>query len=182
MAEDEAIQPPVQPNVPGEGIHSFNEVVPGLAKREVAQAIAGDTDVDDLLEAARVVCFRGEGFPRVDDHTGHILCPTSYTREQPPIVVYLDLAHELVHVRQVHDGQQVYHFPEAYVDWPTEQEAYRITYEEAKRLGLSDEWFWRYLSVPWIEDTEIATLARAIGMPESGIPTGEEREDSKARH
>jgi hypothetical protein len=168
--------------VPGEGIHAFNEVMPGLAKREVVDAIAGDSDPEELLERARVICFQGEGFPRVDDHTGHILCPTSYTRIHPPVVVYLDLIHELVHVRQVHDGREVYHFPEPYVDWPTEQEAYRITYEEACRLGLSDEWFWRYLSVPWIEDEEIGTLALAIGMPETSLPAGAGRQDSKARH
>lgn len=182
MAEEEHVDPPVQPNVPGEGIHAFRDVLPGLETREVARAVAGDGDVDELLDRARVVCFQGEGFPRVDDHTGHILCPRSYTRIHSPVVVYLDLVHELVHVRQVHDGQQVYHFPKPYVDWPTEREAYRITYEEARRLGLSDRWFWNYLSVPWIDDEEIAVLARALGMPESGIPTGEEREDSKARH
>jgi hypothetical protein len=168
--------------VPGEGIHKFSDVMPGLAKREVAGAIAGDRDVDELLDEARVVCFQGEGFPRVDDHTGHILCPNSYTRIHPPIVVYLDLVHELVHVRQIRDGLQVYHFPEPYVDWPTEQEAYRLTYEEAKRLGLSDRWFWEYLSVPWIDDEEIATLAKAIGMPETRVPPTDEREDSQARH
>lgn len=181
MAEEEHIDPPVRPNLPGEGIHSFREVMPGLEKRGIAEAIAGDNDVEELFDRARVVCFQGEGFPRVDDHTGHILCPTSYTRQQPPIVVYLDLIHELVHVRQVHDGQQVYHFPEPYVRWPTEQEAYRITYEEAQRLGLSDAWFWRYLSVPWIENEEIAELALGIGMPEESLPGQPGRGDSKAR-
>jgi hypothetical protein len=103
-------------------------------------------------------------------------------RHGEPEVLYLDLVHELVHVRQIRDGLQVYHFPEPYVDWPTEQEAYRITYEEAKRLGLSDRWFWEYLSVPWIDDEEIATLAKAIGMPETRVPPTDEREDSQARH
>lgn len=182
MAEEQHVDPPVRPNVPGEGIHPFREVMPGLEKREVARAIAGDTPVDELLDEARVVCFEGEGFPRVDDHTGHILCPRSYTGIHPPVVVYLDLIHELVHVRQVHEGQQVYHFPQSYVEWPTEREAYRITYEEAQRLGLSDAWFWNYLSVPWIDDEEIAVLARAIGMPASSLPAEAEREDSKARH
>ncbi len=176
------VDPPLRPNVPGEGIHPFREVLPGLENREVARSIAGDMDVDELLDLARVVCFRGEGFPRVDDHTGHILCPTSYARQHPPAVVYLDLIHELVHVRQVQAGKQVYHFPEPYVRWPTEIEAYRITYEEAQRLGVSDEWFWRYLSVPWIEDEEIATLARAIGMPEESLPAEMPREDSTVRH
>jgi len=179
---DKLPDPPIRPRVPAEGVHPLREVLPGLENREVFAAICEDMDPDTLLAEAHVLCFAGEGYPRVDDHTGNILCPDDYTRLHEPAIVYLDLVHELVHVRQVSQGEQVYHFPEPYVEWPTEIEAYRITYEEAQRMGLDDGWFLRYLSVPWIDDEEIAVLARAIGMPESGIPTGEEREDSKARH
>lgn len=179
---DKLPDPPIEPRVPGEGIHRFEEVLPGLATREVMKAVAGDVDPDELLDQARVVCFVGEGYPRVDDHTGHILCPLSYAGQHEPVIVYLDLIHELVHVRQVLQGEPVYHFPEPYVTWPTEREAYRITYEEARRLGLSDPWFWSYLAVPWIEDEEIATLARAIGMPETSLPTEDPNGDPTARH
>ncbi len=168
--------PPIQPVVFGEGIHRVVDVLPGLAKREAFAEICGDVDPDKLMEAAHLLCFRGDGYPRVDDHTGHILCPDGYISEHEPLIVYLDILHELVHVRQVLEGRQVYHFPEPYVEWPTEIEAYRITYDEAKRLGVPDDWFWRYLAVPWIEEAEIVRLGRAIGMPAPGGP-GEATDD-----
>lgn len=174
--------PPIEPRVPGEGVHPLREVLPGLEDREVFEEICDGFDPAALLEAAHVLCFKGEGYPRVDDHTGHILCPDAYTRDQDPVIVYLDIVHELVHVRQVLEGKQVYHFPEPYVRWPTEIEAYTVTYHEAQRLGLSDAWFWNYLAVPWIDEEELAELAQAVGMPTEGrLKPGHEDEEG-ARH
>ncbi len=173
--------PPIDPVVVGEGVHRVSEVLPGLAKREAFADICDGMDPDALLEAAHLLCFKGDGYPRVDDHTGHILCPDGYIREHEPLIVYLDILHELVHVRQVLQGQQVYHFPAPYVEWPTEIEAYRITYDEAQRLGVPDDWFWAYLAVPWVEEAEIVRLGRAIGMP---TPPGDEdaTDEGGARH
>lgn len=173
--------PPIQPSLLSEGIHRVADVLPGLAKREVFKEITGTLDPDRLLEEARILCFRGDGYPRVDDHTGHILCPDAYIGAHEPLIVYLDIIHELVHVRQVLQGKRVYHFPQPYVEWPTEIEAYRVTYDEAKRLGVPDEWFWRYLAVPWVDDSEIARLGRAIGMP---VPTEttDQPDEQGARH
>lgn len=174
--------PPIMPNVPGEGVHALRDVVPGLDKEPVFEAISGDVDQGSLWDSAFVVCFRGEGYPRVDDHTGHILCPDAYAASYDPLIVYLDLVHELVHVRQLLEGREVYHFPEPYVQWPTEIEAYRVTYEEAKRLGVGDEWFWGYLAVPWVEEEDLLELAGSIGLPVVGAVADEEADDEGARH
>lgn len=174
--------PPIEPRIPGEGVHPLREVLPGLDKREVFEEICDGFDPERLLQEAHVLCFEGDGYPRVDDHTGHILCPETYARTYEPTIVYLDIVHELVHVRQVLEGEQVYHFPEPYVRWPTEIEAYGITYREAQRLGLSDEWFWNYLAVPWIDEEDLAQLAEAVGMPTAGhLEHGHEDEEG-ARH
>lgn len=174
--------PPIEPRIPGEGVHPLREVLPGLEGREIFDEIADGFDRDELLEQAHVVCFKGDGFPRVDDHTGHILCPDAYARDYDPVIVYLDIVHELVHVRQVLEGERVYHFPEPYVRWPTEIEAYRITYVEAKRIGLSDEWMWNYLAVPWVEEEDLASLADSIGLPVVGHLEHGHEADEGARH
>lgn len=157
-------EPPIEPRIPGEGIFPVRDVLPGLEQREVFKDVCAGFDAAVLLEAAHILCFKGEGYPRVDDHTGHILCPDTYTKTHDPLIIYLDIFHELVHVRQVLEGKAVYHFPKPYVDWPTEIEAYRITYDEARRLGVDDDWFWRYLAVPWVEHEDLVRLARSIGM------------------
>jgi hypothetical protein len=146
-------------------VHALLDVMPGLDERDIFRSIAGPYPAAELAAKARVVCFRGEGFPRVDDVTGYILCPDRYTTAHEPLIVYLDMVHELVHTRQVLEGRPVYHFPKPYVEWPTEIEAYRITYEEAHRLGVPDAWFWDYLSVPWVNDADLLRLGRSIGMP-----------------
>ena len=157
--------PPILPRIGREGVHRILDVMPGLDRREIFRSIAGTHPTKDLAERARVVCFRGEGFPRVDDETGHILCPDRYTTAHEPLSIYLDMVHELVHTRQVFQGNPVYHFPKPYVEWPTEIEAYRITYEEAHRLGVPDAWFWDYLAVPWVTEAELLRLGRSIGLP-----------------
>lgn len=174
-------EPPIQPQIPGEGIHRVADVLPGLDALEIFTEIRGTLEADELLEQAHLLCFHGDGYPRVDDHTGHILCPEAYTRTHEPMIVYLDVLHELVHVRQVLEGKQVYHFPAPYVEWPTEIEAYRITYQEATRLGVPDDWFWQYLAVPWVEEADLLRLGRAIGMPTPPGPA-EDPGTEGARH
>lgn len=179
---DELPKPPIAPRIPGEGVHAVRDVLPGLDQREVFAEIAGAADPDELWVNAHLVCFEGEGYPRVDDHTGHILAPEAYTRTYDPVIVYLDIVHELVHVRQVLEGKEVYHFPEPYVRWPTEVEAYGITYREAQRIGLSDEWFWDYLAVPWVEARDLLELADAIELPANGRREQLEEDAEGARH
>src|SRR3989442_8063858 len=52
--------------------------------------------------------------------------------------IYLDVVHELVHVRQFREGKQL--FPEGfnYPDAPTEIEAYKVCIAEGRRLGMTD--------------------------------------------
>ncbi len=171
---------PIEPRVPEQGVYPLREIVPGLDELPVFESVSAGFDEEALWEAAHVVVFRGDGYPRVDDHTGNILCPDEYARTYEPIIVYLDLVHELVHVRQVMEGKQVYHFPDPYVRWPTEIEAYRVTYEEAKRVGLEDAWFWEYLAVPWVDQADLIELAESIGLPTEGHVAAADEEG--ARH
>jgi hypothetical protein len=51
--------------------------------------------------------------------------------------IYLDVIHELCHVKQHMEGKELFDPRYDYVDRPTEIEAYRYAVQEAKRIGLN---------------------------------------------
>ncbi len=81
--------------------------------------------------------------------------------------IYLDLIHELVHVKQFRDGREIsLQFGKRfeYVDRPTELEAYRHTIKEVRRLGMTDEEIVDYLKVTWLDGEEVKRLAKHLGV------------------
>jgi len=71
----------------------------------------------------------------VDNTDGHLLVNGRYLRTGDRVDIYLDVVHELCHVKQWMDGRELFDYQYDYVDRPTEIEAYRYTVLEAKRLG-----------------------------------------------
>ena len=65
------------------------------------------------------------GYLRVDDETGNIVVSGEYLRTGDERYLYLDVVHELVHVRQFIEGKELFDRRYSYVDRPTEIEAYR---------------------------------------------------------
>jgi hypothetical protein len=68
--------------------------------------------------------------------------------------IYLDVIHELVHVRQFKEGEDLYDRRYAYLERPTEIEAYKVAVEEARRIGMSDQEIVDYLRVEWVTEEE----------------------------
>ena len=97
----------------------------------------------------------------VSDHDGHIVASQSYLNDGEEWCIYLDVVHELVHVRQFKEGKELFDSRYGYVDRPTEIEAYRIGTEEARRIGLTEKEIFLYLEVPWISEEEHQRLAKA---------------------
>ena len=79
-------------------------------------------------------------------------------------ILYLDIVHELVHVKQQRQGLDLYDKSYSYVDRPTEIEAYTIAVEEARRLGMNDNEIFDYLHVEWISREEHKRLASRVGV------------------
>ena len=104
------------------------------------------------------------GYMGVSDEDGHLLVSTYYLRTGNPRDVYLDVVHELVHVRQHLDGKALFNERYEYVDRPTEVEAYRTCTREARRIGLTDAEIFRYLKVFWLSDKEVRRLAKNCGI------------------
>jgi hypothetical protein len=80
------------------------------------------------------------------------------------IDIYLDLIHELVHVKQFMEGKELFDNHYNYIDRPTEIEAYQHAVQEAKKLGLSDEKICRYLKTEWMSNDDLKRLAKALNI------------------
>jgi len=102
--------------------------------------------------------------PRVSK-TDCIVVGESHLRESAALILFLDIFHELCHVRQRRAGRELFDRSQSYVRRPTEVEAYRFAVEEARRLGVADDVLRDYLKVEWVSDDELLELLRAVGVP-----------------
>lgn len=73
----------------------------------------------------------------VNTSNRHLVISSRYLREGNRIHIYLDLIHELAHIRQLMNGKNLFDGSYSYVQRPTEIEAYRYTVQEAKLLLAS---------------------------------------------
>jgi hypothetical protein len=78
--------------------------------------------------------------------------------------IYLDVIHELCHIKQFMEGKELFDNRYDYVDRPTEVEAYRYTVQEARRLGLTEERICRYLRTEWMSEDDFKRLAKAVNV------------------
>jgi len=126
-----------------------------------------------VLRALKVEVFSSKwGYMGVSDEDGHLVVSTHYLRTGNRRDIYLDVVHELVHVRQFREGKQL--FPEGfnYPDAPTEIEAYKVCIAEGRRLGMTDRELFKYLKVEWMDQGELRRLARNVGVKAPPKPRG----------
>jgi len=84
--------------------------------------------------------------------------------------IYLDVIHELVHVKQFMEGKELFDSDYAYIERPTEVEAYRHAVKEARRLGMTDERICEYLKTEWMNDDDLQRLAKTVGVKLTQTP------------
>ncbi|MEM2994673.1 MAG: hypothetical protein QXI91_01475 [Candidatus Bathyarchaeia archaeon] len=143
--------------------YPFTEYFKGFEKVEAVRRIFGEK-TEDVLRNLRVEFVGRRGYMGVSDEDGHLFISASYLNNGDLIDIYLDIIHELVHVKQFMDGKELFDERYGYVDRPTEIEAYRITVEEARRLGLSNKRILEYLKTEWITEKDLKRLAKTIGV------------------
>jgi len=145
------------------GSFSFDEIFVGFGRLDAVESIFGK-DSEKILRDLTVEVFPKEGFMGVSDEDGHIFASQQYINDGEMWSVYLDIIHELVHVRQFREGKDLFDPKYAYVDRPTEIEAYAVAVKEARRIGMTEYNIFNYLEVPWISVEEHKRLARATGV------------------
>jgi hypothetical protein len=94
-----------------------------------------------------------------------IVVGQNHLRESPEMILYLDIYHELCHILQRRDGANLWEPGVGYVERKTEVEAYRFVVNEARGLGVPDDYLREYLKVEWISDKEHEQLLEAVGVP-----------------
>jgi hypothetical protein len=103
--------------------------------------------------------------PVVSAGSDCIVIGIEHLRESPAMTLFMDIFHELCHVRQRQSGAELFNRKVSYVRRWTEVEAYRFVVLEARRLGVSDEFLRDYLKVEWISDQEHQELLTRLDVP-----------------
>jgi hypothetical protein len=147
------------------GEFPLTHIFHGLERSHVVQSLFGGEDsAVEILRNARVRLDDSAEYMYVDETSGTIVVSPKYLRSATENLLYLDIVHELVHVRQYKEGRRLFDPKFSYVERPTELEAYRITLDEARRIGMTEEQIEDYLYVEWISKKEHKQLAKTLGV------------------
>jgi hypothetical protein len=145
------------------GVHPYRRLLPRLEESPVACRIASaTTPLAPLMDGARVRIKTGEGYCLVDVKAPAIILFLDYYRRASPLDLYLDMAHELTHLRQLAEGKDLWDHSLHYVDRPTEIEGYAVAVQEGLRLGMTEDQIMQHLSNPWLNESEVARLRKNV--------------------
>jgi hypothetical protein len=142
----------------------FTDYFRGFEKVEAVRSVFGK-DTAGVLNGLKVEFFSAKfGYMSVSDEDGHLLISAHHLKNSEPRVLYLDVVHELFHVKQFMEGKKL--FPEGfeYVDSPIEVPAYEFTVKEARRIGMTREEIAEYLKVEWVNPEQHARLLKTLGL------------------
>jgi len=144
-------------------MYPFTDYFKGFEKVEAVRRIFGER-TDSVLNNLKVEFGGRRGYMGVSDIDGHLIISVGYLNKGDIIDIYLDVIHELTHVKQFMDGKELFDRHYNYVERPTEIEAFRNAVEEARRIGLSDERICEYLQTEWMTDEDLLLLAKALNV------------------
>jgi hypothetical protein len=147
----------------GASTHMFMDCFKGFDKVAAVKGIFG-IKTTEVLSKLKVDFTLFSGYMFVDTSNGHLVVSSRYLRNGDKIDIYLDLIHELFHVKQFLEGKNLFDPRYNYVERPTEIEAYCYTVQEARRLGLSDKRICNYLKTEWISEKELSLLAKVLNV------------------
>lgn len=141
----------------------FMSYFQGFEKIGAVREIFGD-DTEKVLKDLKVEFFSRRGYMGVSNEDGHILVSADYLKNGDERDIYLDIIHELVHVKQHMDGAELTDNRFRYCDRPTEIEAFSHTVKEARRLGMTEKEIYEYLETDWMSAEEVKRLADALNV------------------
>ncbi len=154
---------PINPLSLGNQRGFFLEYFKGFDKVGAVQGIFGQKTTE-VLSHLTVEFTWLSGYMYVDGSDGHLVVSKSYLSSGDKTDIYLDLIHELCHVKQFMDGKDLFDQRYDYVDRPTEIEAYRYCVQEGRRLGLSEERIRHYLRTEWLSEDDFERLAKSVNI------------------
>lgn len=149
------------------GQYGLEEVFAEIRCCDVLPSIFADTEeIDRVVTGIRVLVADMPHEMFVDNDDASITIGLAHLRQASDEFLYLDIIHELCHVKQHFQGRNLYDRSKSYVDRETEIEAYILTVREARRIGLDDQAIANYLRVSWITPREHKRLLARLGVKE----------------
>jgi hypothetical protein len=142
-------------------VHPFTEYFKGFEKVSAIREIFGEK-TEEILKKLNVEFTWVGGYMWVNGADGHLMISSKYLKTGDKTDIYLDIIHELVHVKQLMEGKELFDTHYGYAERPTEVDAYRCAVDEARNLGLSDERICRYLRTEWMSDQDFKRLAKTL--------------------
>jgi N-acetylglutamate synthase-like GNAT family acetyltransferase len=131
----------------------FVEVFSGFETVDAVRRLFGP-DTDMVISKLRISLESPPGYLRVDGETGNVIINPEYLRTGHERHLYLDVIHELTHVKQFREGKELYDRRYPYFERPTEIEAYQVAVDEARKIGMDEEEIIDYLRVEWVTEEE----------------------------
>ena len=116
----------------------------------------------NILNDLRVEFVSRIGYMGVNDIDGTMIINAYYLSNGDIRDIYLDLIHELVHVKQFRDGKKLFDRRYKYIERATEIEAYRYAVEEARIIGMTDSEIFKYLKTEWMSNEHHKRLAETL--------------------
>ena len=147
------------------GSYKLEEIFVGLKNVEILRELFNtQKELDDVFENTQVIVEKKDHYMFVKNDDASIVVGLEHLQNSDQKILYLDIVHELVHVKQQREGHDLYDKSYAYVDRPTEIEAYEITVREAKRIGMTNMEILDYLQVEWVSSEDHRRLASRLGI------------------
>jgi len=143
--------------------HLFTDYFRGLEKNEAVRRIFGKR-TETVLRNLKVKFTWVGGYMWIDPEDKSLVVSSHYLNNGDRIDIYLDLIHELVHVKQLMEGKKLFDVEYDYADRPTEIEAYQHAVDEARRLGLNDQQICEYLKTEWMSQEDLKRLAESVNV------------------
>lgn len=150
--------------------YPFTDYFKGFEDVEAVRLIFGEK-TEEVLRRLKIEFNSGRGYMGVSDEDGHLRVSANYLNNGDLVDIYLDIIHELVHVKQFMEGKNLFDENFRYVDRPTEIEAYRHAVDEARNLGMSDEQILEYLQTGRRSEEDLNRLARALNVKVKKSPS-----------
>src|SRR5690348_13788202 len=89
------------------GVHKFTELCNGFEKLGAVKRIFGKS-TKSVLEKLEVRIARMKGYAYIDVKNGRIVISQKYLKSASELYLTLDMVHELVHIRQLGEGKELF--------------------------------------------------------------------------
>ena len=163
MPEDSRFKVEIKRSVPIR-LYPLTTFFRHFEKVDALRELFGDK-TEEILKATKVEFYSSRwGYMGVNDVDGHIVISAYHMKHSSFRTLYLDIIHELFHIKQHLDGKKLFLDEFEYFDSPVEIEAYEFTVKEARRIGMTDREIVDYLEVPWADKKELAKFVKKLNL------------------